>query len=482
MQGLTTPERFFAAHCAMLFITSIAAMVVAFGLMWLARRRGDPARWCLTLIKLAALFYILFCFVEFCADAVWIAFSRLLRNVHRKSPDDWALLAALLQARVELTSASRYTDCILVILVFLAIVFFGVGVNIIRIGEQAPRDGLIKKGALAFAGVLAILATVEWGIRIRVYLEFYIDTKEVDLRSKDPWSLQLLNVSRQLDFAFVVIAWALSIATLARSTQIWLPSRKDKRLDYPLLFLLLSCGAWLLRMTYELIFQLKFVNIHDIQSTPDVPPYLEMVEIVFHSWSIFLVIILIFAAGVKKKGGLWSTQQSWMHRTGSESSEGMQLESMNPPAYSAESSPVAAPPPVATGGSPTSGTGNDRTPQGQWRQSPVSPQDSLEDGDHALVGGLGPPQRHRPSPQADRGHETGMPSSIPPAEAGPADGYDAGMDAVVADGYMGMNPGPADGFPAGMGPSPPGHDEAMGLNHQADGRVPSEPLPYPQKN
>ena len=26
---------------------------------WLARRRGDPARWCLTLIKLAALFYIL---------------------------------------------------------------------------------------------------------------------------------------------------------------------------------------------------------------------------------------------------------------------------------------------------------------------------------------------------------------------------------------------------------------------------------------
>lgn len=37
--------------------------------------------------------------------------------------------------------------------------------------------------------------------------------------------------------------------------------------------------------------------------------------------------------------------------------------------------------------------------------------------------------------------------------------------------------GPTDGFyrPA----SPPSHDEAMGLNHQADGRAPSEPLPYP---
>lgn len=174
-----------------------------------------------------------FCFVEFCADAVWIAFSRLLRTVDKEERDDWIILAALLQARVELSAASRYTDCLTVIFVFLAIVFFGVGVNIIRIGEQAPRDGLIKKCSFGFAGVLAILASVEWGIKIRVYLEFYTeDTDDFDLESEDEWALKLLNVSRQLDFAFVVLSWALSITTLVRSTQIWLPSRRDKRLDY----------------------------------------------------------------------------------------------------------------------------------------------------------------------------------------------------------------------------------------------------------
>lgn len=59
MVSLSKAERFFAAHCALLFTTSIAAILVAFALAWLARRRRDPARWCLALIKFAALFYIL---------------------------------------------------------------------------------------------------------------------------------------------------------------------------------------------------------------------------------------------------------------------------------------------------------------------------------------------------------------------------------------------------------------------------------------
>lgn len=163
---------------------------------------------------------------------MWIAFSRLARSVEPDDSDNLTLMAVLLQARVELSAASRYTDCLVIILVFLTLVMFGIGVNIVRIGEPALQDGLIKKCSYGFAGVLAILATVEWGIKIRVYLEFYIDTKELNLESEDEWALGLLDATRQMDFAFVVIAWALSIATMIRSTQIWIPSHRDKRLDY----------------------------------------------------------------------------------------------------------------------------------------------------------------------------------------------------------------------------------------------------------
>lgn len=64
MEGLTKAERFYAVHCGLLFITSIAAILVTFGLVWLARRQKDVARWCLTYVKFAALFYILYVAVE----------------------------------------------------------------------------------------------------------------------------------------------------------------------------------------------------------------------------------------------------------------------------------------------------------------------------------------------------------------------------------------------------------------------------------
>lgn len=60
MGGLNQAERYFAADCALLFATSLAAIVVTFGLMWLARRRGDPARLCLLHVKIAAVFFILY--------------------------------------------------------------------------------------------------------------------------------------------------------------------------------------------------------------------------------------------------------------------------------------------------------------------------------------------------------------------------------------------------------------------------------------
>ena len=59
MGSLTETECYFAAHCALLFATSIVAIIITFALVFLARRRKDPARGCMTLVKLTAVFFIL---------------------------------------------------------------------------------------------------------------------------------------------------------------------------------------------------------------------------------------------------------------------------------------------------------------------------------------------------------------------------------------------------------------------------------------
>jgi hypothetical protein len=221
---------------------------------------------------------------------------------------------------------------------------------------------------------------------------------------------------------------------------------------------MLCCGALLFRTTYELIYQLKFVNIDDIRHNPEEPAYIELIEIVFHTWSVLSIVLMLLALGAKKSGGLWSTQQPFMQNPEAREGQDIPLEDMNvdPPAYSASPNsnnlPLAGATPPAVAG-----------PAAPAPHDP--PNDGDELGDHdRLVEGLGlggTPSRYQPPIPQDDSYNTGIAVPITPAEAGPADGYGTGLSSQ----------------------SPPGHEEVMGLNHQADGRPPvNEPLPYPEKH
>ena len=72
------------------------------------------------------------------------------------------------------------------------------------------------------------------------------------------------------------------------------------------------------------------------------------------------------------------------------------------------------------------------------------------------VGDDASPERYQQAPM-DNGYNTGIVSPVSPTDLVPADGF--------------YRPQP-----------PPSHDEAMGFNHQADGRAPTEALPYPEKS
>ncbi|KAI6784572.1 uncharacterized protein J7T54_006617 [Emericellopsis cladophorae] len=376
------------------------------------------------------------------------------------------MLAALRQASLELSAVSRFTDSVLLIFCWMTVILLGVGVNVVRTGEPARLDKPMKIGSFALAGVLGALAIAEWGIKIQAYVSFETDT--YDLEEEVGYSSYLLNFATKLDFSFIVIAWALSIATLVRSTMIWLPSRVDKRLDWSLLFLMLCCGALLFRTTYDLIYQLKFVDFNDIQHAPPEPAYIELIEIVFHTWSIFTIVVMLLVLGAKKRGGLWSTQQPFLQNSEAGDSQDIPLEDINvdPPAYSAAPGsnnrpPAGAVPPAGIEAAAAHPNPRLAGPE-PWQQA--APQNEPADDD--LVDGLGlgsASSHYRPPVPQDDGYNSGIVAPMLPAEAeaGPAGGYGMGISSQP----------------------PPEHEEVMGLNHQADGRPPiSEPLPYPEKN
>lgn len=112
-------------------------------------------------------------------------------------------------------------------------------------------------------------------------------------------------------------------------------------------------------------------------------------------------------------------------------------------------------------------------PEASTVVSPVSP---LVPDDH--VSG-GPPEKSTqqpPVPSTSRAGAVGDDYSPGRYQQAPMDnGYNTGIVSPVSPTDL----VPADGFYRPQ--SPPPHDEAMGFNHQADGRAPTEPLPYPEK-
>lgn len=250
------------------------------------------------------------------------------------------------------------------------------------------------------------------------------------------------------------------------------------------MYLMLCSGAWLVRTTYELVYQLKFVNIQDIRKNRNEPSFMEIITIFFHTWPIFLIVCFMFALGVKKNDGLWSTEQPFMTQN-SDGSQDVPLQPQDSRRDSSlhntsgqESSARVSSPPAYTSslGSnrsaqrlmPNNSSANPpsaQRPNGQPRQGQQpsgSRRQELGAHDQGLVANLGPPQQYQP-PVRDNAYNTGIVSPVTPSEAGPADGFGTSMSIPSQ--------------------SPPPHDEAMGLYHQADGRPPGmEPLPYPEKN
>lgn len=324
-----------------------------------------------------------------------------------------------------------------------------------------------------------------------------------------------------------------------------------------------------MRSLYEIIYQIRYINLIDVRETRDEEEYLSVVTVIFYIWPVMIIIWAFLWLGIRKDGGLWSTEQPWMLYN-PDGTQDIPLEPRGvdplPPAYSPTStsaslsahhqqptegwreSPVSStspftqpqialqPPPPVLGGltavqpsapiaaplpeyqprtnSPdqpfviedrgpapialsqippqqlriTTGASDIRPPEGLERDPIVaeqaasaaprdtSPASNIRQASSSL------PEKSIPRPPEQGASASGSTETADDATPGryqqaPADnGYNTGLVSPVSP----IDTGPADGFyPRNP---PPSHDETMGLNHQADGRAPSTPLPYPEKN
>lgn len=171
-----------------------------------------------------------YCAIDLCCFIVWIAFSRLARAAKYRGYDQVEILAGLLQGRVELSAAARMCDCVVIIFLLVALVAMGNGIILSRTGSDGEHSRLIKRAADIVSVFIGLIAAAQWGLRIRVYLEYYFE--QYDINNGSEYLIGLMNIARQLDFAITLITLMSALAIMWRSVSIYLPTRAGKGIHW----------------------------------------------------------------------------------------------------------------------------------------------------------------------------------------------------------------------------------------------------------
>lgn len=122
-------------------------------------------------------------------------------------------------------------DCIVIIFLFVGLIAMGNGVILNRTGSPGKHSRLIKRSADAISVVIGAFAAANWGMRIRVYLEFYFVKYNIRLDGTEAM-IDLLNIARRIDFVVTLITLSCSLAIMARAVKIYLPTRVDKNIHW----------------------------------------------------------------------------------------------------------------------------------------------------------------------------------------------------------------------------------------------------------
>ncbi|KAF1732803.1 hypothetical protein CRV24_006695 [Beauveria bassiana] len=472
---------------AVLFVTLVASISFTICAAIRLRRRRDQARRFFSWVKISWLIYTIAVFMSLLEMATVTLTSRIFRTTYTSDgdlPDDQVDLVARIA-----TGASALCHCFNVfaeVLVFLTLASF---IRCIRL--IGPRDDKHPRRhkwsrycsyGIAFGITILSLAVFSVGI-------YWIVLSEISSSSSgiawDRYYGNYISAASIMSLFCESLLAFLAISMLIRSCILRHKLRTTKSLHKPLRYLIACCSLWVVRACFD-IYCIVFETVAPDYFAPSVDAatsFNEILVVVFMTWPLFIILVILYYLGLDRKNGLSSTASPLLREDGeshvasSEFSSSEQpsitpiitpmSERANAPALTPvaprpeslfacdgvidappEYSPPAAQPAVSGIAAPLSTqTPIIRSPVPRSAsQSTVEPVRSSEEELHAV------------STQHLEEHVP-QTSSASAAEEDESMGLYHQADGRTPESEM-SNPLPS-------------HDEAMGLYHQADGRPPT---------
>ncbi|KAH6870905.1 hypothetical protein B0T10DRAFT_417945 [Thelonectria olida] len=354
-----------------------------------------------------------FIFLDFCTYGFALAATRLVYDDSESYYSDAASIIRHLRfASAETSTTSRFFDGFSDIFVFLMFVSLGSGILLAQTGSPSSFAKPLKFVSLGISAVLAILLIAYFGLRTHFYSVMYGNASSSYGYLGRSSQFQS---SRQLDFAFRVLVFILALGVVAQSIMVKVQTKGEPRVSSASHIFIACAGLWLLRTVYGMASMAASVNLNNVYDDPEYHNYYEILDVVFSTWPLLILLSVIFGLGYKKANGLWSTEQPFMTQRGN---------AVSPWGFNYDPNQVAAP--VMAHQSQAPPMQQQSWPQYQ-QQQPYYPQP----GHNGMTPQYAPAQEQTPVQQPFNTH-----------------------------------------IPVSQTRSPPPHEDTMGFNHQANGATP----------
>ncbi|KAM3505610.1 hypothetical protein MY11210_007898 [Beauveria gryllotalpidicola] len=313
-------ELFHFVTDALLLVTLVASISFTICAAIRLRRRRDQARRVFSWVKISWLIYTIAVFSSLFEMVTVTLTSRIFRTTFDSDgdvPEDEVDLVARIA-----TGASAVAHCFNVfaeVLVFLTLASFIRCIRLIGPGDDKHprRHKWSRYCAYGIAFGITILSLAVFSVGI-----YWVVLSEISSSSTgiawDRYYGNYISAATIMSLFCQSLLAFLAISMLIRSCILRRKFRTSKSLQKPLRYLIACCSVWVVRAVFD-IYCITFETVAPDYFAPSVDAatsFNEILSLIFMTWPLFVILVILYYLGLDRKNGLSSTASPLLREDG----------------------------------------------------------------------------------------------------------------------------------------------------------------------
>mgnify|MGYP005988884435 CR=1 FL=1 len=292
---------FYYAAFGLTGFTFIASAVISGVALCTVRRRSDIARSWIPYYKAA---FSIFAFALFLRC---LTYALSVAQINMPYSSGYTNESMLVEASAYMSTVGEFFSYIAEILIFLTLIVLGCCVTIAQCGQKQTPDRFVKYVAYGFSGLIGILVLVHLSLNCAAFSYVYKRESSYDYDSyATQEKIAKLNKSTiRIMAAASILFMIAALGALVWSIIVTIRGPKNQGASSTPAILLIVCSAlFLLNKVYDMAILFRY----SYPKERDYPEHMRIVGVVFDVWPEFVLLVILFALGIKKRSGVWTNR------------------------------------------------------------------------------------------------------------------------------------------------------------------------------